>query len=231
MRKPNSENLQSKRHQSGNAMIYVLIGIALIGFLTVTMSRQTEQADSQDIDDEIAELYALQLIEYANAAKGVIDQMEMTGTSFNQFVLANPSSTPYNTPPHIHKIYHPQGGGLTYIPEGQEELPFVDAGNAFEGWHFTNAINVEWTPSTQNDLLLSAYSVDPTVCAKINEKITGSGTVPQMTSGDLSDFMRNSGTNTDLTAALCPGCEGYPMLCVQTFGGSGMGMYSILLAR
>lgn len=227
MRKPNSENLQSKRHQSGNAMIYVLIGIALIGFLTVTMGRQNEQADSQDIDDEMAELYALELIEYANAAKSVLEQMRMTGTTIDEFIFANPTSTPYGTPPHIHKVFHPQGGGLTY-KELPENIKYDNSVASPPGWYFKE-MDVEWTPSTATDIVFSAYRIKTSVCEKIQEKITGSSD-PNSYFGNMYDVFADQSNAAKLDTTFCPSCEGYPSLCLDNNGGIST-FYSVLLAR
>lgn len=228
MRKPNSENLLHKQEQSGNALIYVLIGIALIGFLTVTMSNQGEQADGETIDDELAELYALELIEYAQAAKSVVDQMEMTGTGFNDFDFINPTSTPYNTAPYIHKIFHPQGGGLTY--KGNKYAPeFFDEADD-RGWNIISN-NVEWTPSSADDIILTFLDVNAVICANINKKISGSSTIPALTGSGLNAFFLEGGSLENFNAVRCPTCEGYPSFCLSNQTSDSFAFYNILLAR
>lgn len=223
MRKPDSDNLT----QRGNAMIYILIAIALIGFLTVTLNNQNEQADSQNIDDELAELYALELIEYAATAKSVIDQMEITGTNFNDFDFVNPTSaTLFNTAPHIHKIFHPQGGGLTYkdtttFPSGT----FLSTA----GWQFADTTDIEWTATTANDLIFTALDINQTVCEGINEKITGSSSIPPSTA-TLADLFTEGTASIDLTAINCAGCENYPSLCLEDSAGD-YGFYNIMFNR
>ena len=214
---------------SGNALIYVLIGIALIGFLTVSMTNQADQASSQDISDEEAELYVLELLEYMNSAKNVISQMETTGTDFNEFDFMRPTDSNFNTAPNIHKVYHPEGGGLIAEPIPDTNLPFLnDSGTTQEGWHFTNDINMEWTPSTADDLLISAYSVSQNICEQFNKKVVGNTTTPA-TASTHEDYILN---NTDFDTTYCTsGCENNPMLCVENDSGDGWSIYAILIAR
>ena len=40
----------STNTERGNAMVYILIALALFGFLTVTMSRQSGQSDSRNLN-------------------------------------------------------------------------------------------------------------------------------------------------------------------------------------
>lgn len=223
MRKRDSDKLC----QRGNAMIYVLIGIALIGFLTVTLTNQNQQSDSQNLDDELAELTALKFAEYAQTAKGVIDQMEMTGTTFGDFDFINPTSaTPFNTAPHIHKIYHPQGGGFNY----KDTTSFTSgAFLSTTGWNFTNATNVEWTPSASTDIIFTALDISQSLCQNINKKITGSTSIPVSTA-TIATLFSEASASADLTTTNCASCEGYPSLCLEDSAGD-YAYYNIIFSR
>ena len=223
MRKQNSE----KSTENGNALIYVIIAIALIGFLTVSLSNQANQSDGQNIDDELAELVALELIEYAQTAQQVIEQMEITGTSFTEFDFINPTSATYNTAPHIHKVYHPQGGGFNY-KESDSFATGVFLSTT--GWNFSNATNVEWTRSGATDLIFTALDINATVCATLNEKITGSTTIPTNTT-TIALLFSEASAATELNTTNCAaGCEGYPSLCIEDSGGD-YAYYNILINR
>ena len=95
-RKRTTYRLRMTNNQSGNAMIYVLIALALFGFLTLTLSRSNNQADGQDIDDEQAELYALELMEYAASAQAVVDQMLFSGSEIDDLDFVIPSDPAFN---------------------------------------------------------------------------------------------------------------------------------------
>jgi hypothetical protein len=216
-------------------MIYVLLAIALFGILTATLSSQNNQSDGQDIDDEMVELYANELIEYAAAAKQVVDQMLMTGSSIDDLDFINPESAGFDTPPHIHKVFHPQGGGLNYV--GPSYPPFDEAYHPTyeEGWHIL-LNNVEWTPSTATDILFSAFFIEEQVCAAINKQITGSETIPVHAIGGYGPNAHFAvpapyAAPIEFTSAECPECEGYPSLCMVNTLEDSWTFYNIIAAR
>lgn len=219
----NSENSR----QSGNALIYIIIAIALIGFLTVTLTGQSNQAENQTIDDETAELAALELIEYAQAAKSVVEQMQITGSSFTALDTINPASAPYATAPHIHKIFHPQGGGLAF----KRTSDF--ASGVFlstTGWNFSKGTHVEWTKTTATDLIFTAMDINQTVCEKINDKFRSDLTAPADATTVTIAALFSESAATNLTATNCAQCEGYPSLCVEDSAGD-FAFYNILIGR
>ncbi len=226
---PSTQPLSKPASQRGNAMIYVLIALALFGALTLTLSSQNEQADGEEISDEQAELYAVELIEYAASAKNVVDQMIMTGTSINELDFVNPSSAGFDTPPHIHKVYHPSGGGLNYQAGFNENI--IDGFSA--GWYVMSETNVEWTPTTADDVILSALRVSEKVCATINKKITGSLDIPQTAIGLNNLFDPNNVAKGDFLNTSCTtdACIGYPSLCVQNITDLDYGFFNIVAAR
>lgn len=215
------KTLQKQRSlaQNGNAMIYVLLAIALLGFLTVTLSRQNNQSDGQDINDDLAELYANELIEYAATAENVINMMVATGTEINELDFINPSSAGFNSGSHIHKVFHPVGGGLNYQEDISNKIG-VAANNP--KWIFSNNVNVEWTSTIANDALLAAKAVKKEVCENINKQVFGSKDIPQFTSDDLS---------SGLTNVICPECDGYPNFCALNSAGTVYSYFSIIAAQ
>lgn len=230
LQKKNSS--QNEENTRGNAMIYILLAIALFGILTATLSGQNADSDGQDIDDEMVEFYANELLEYSAAAKSVVDQMLITGSTIDDLNFVNPTSAGFDTPPHIHKVFHPEGGGLTYQYTFSENI-FGDVPsnlNYYNGWFINTLGNVEWTPSTQTDIILSALRIRRDVCEKINEKITGSQTTPALNTNNYSIFQENFYT-TDLTTTSCSGCDGYVTLCVENSAGTYWSLYTILAAR
>ena len=217
-----------KTDEQGNAMIYILIALALFGFLTVALSRQNDQADGQDLTDEQVQLYANELIQYTVAAEHVIDQMLATGSEVDDLVFLNPGSAGFDTGSHIHKVFHPLGGGLNYQATYSEEIE--NSAGSGHGWYFDNLGDVEWTETTGDDVILSALEIKESVCEEINRKITGSTTIPQITTG-LGAIFDPAVNTTDLTTTSCAGCDGFPSLCVENSAGTGWGFYTIIGAQ
>lgn len=206
-------------------MVYVLLAITLFGVLTATLASQNNQADGQDIDDELVELYANELIEYAAAAKNVVDQMIMTGSTIDDLDFVQPNVASFDTAPHVHKVYHPQGGGLNY----QETFSEAIHNNISSAWTIRTNANVEWTTTAGTDVILSAYSIKKEVCEKLNEKITGSTTMTATINAHDEYFLSTSGEpmyTTDL-----PGAYGMFTLCVENDSGNNYTFYTVIAAR
>jgi len=216
--------ISSYNAQSGNVMVYLLLALGLIGFLTFTLLRQNDQAGQQDIDNEQLALYAQDLISYAHTAGSAVEMMEIQGSRLDQIDLTAPDQAAFNTGSPIHKLYHPQGGGLLY----QASLPSAISGTAAQ-WAMNNTINVEWTASTGTDILLTAYDISRAVCSEINRYILGNDTIP-VTANSHDNYFLDSGT-TNLDATECSDCEGYSSLCVQDSSGGVFSYYTIIGAQ
>ena len=222
-----------KGGEDGNALIYVLIAIVLFAALSFTVARQNNHAETSNLDDAKAELYAEQLIAYASQAKNTIDQMTFTGTKINDLDFTLPSDSGFNTAPNINKVYHPAGGGLSpgNIPEKAQQQITSDP---VSSWYMGRFNNIEWTKTAAQDVVLTAYQVDKAVCKKINLKVTGSQAIPVL-NGDLREYLVDgrfhSLGNSDLPTFRCPDCEGYLSLCVSNVPVTTFAFYNVLAAQ
>lgn len=205
----------------GNAMIYVLITIALLGILTVTLARQNDQSEGQDLSDEKIEIYTHELLAYAANAEQVIDMMMATGTDMSTLDFINPKSSNFDIPPHGHKIFHPAGGGLQYLNKFNQEAQDDPASL----WVFSQDTNIQWTPTPINDVILFALFLKKPICEAINKKITGSKDIPQTLHQHIYYLSHN------LNKAECPDCDGYASLCVGNNVNNFYSFYSIILAQ
>ena len=229
----NHEQFINRRHERGNALVYVLIAIALFAALSFTMSRQSDTGEAGGLSDEKAELQAADMITYASQARSVIDQMTITGSSIDTLNFTTPNGAGFNTPPHIDKIYHPDGGGLSEPSLPPEAVAQITA-SPEAGWYMGLFNNVEWTQTTATDVLLVAFQISKKVCEKINLKITGSSTIPAV-GVPLRDVLvsqsLHTGGNQEFNTADCPGCGKYHSLCVSDTGGTMWAFYNILAPR
>lgn len=218
------DRISARRAERGNALIYVLIAIALFAALSFTLSRQTDTSEAGTLSREKAELYATQLITYSAQAKSALDQMLFTAaTHIDDLNFTAPTDAGFDTGVPIHKIYHPKGGGL--LPGKLPVEAIAQVTNDPEpGWYIGRFNNVEWTASANQDVILLAYQIDPTVCGLINEKINGSSAIPTLTTpirNVMIDDALHGGTNVDLTTDggdICPDCANIGALCVQEGG-------------
>lgn len=216
----------------GNALIYILLALALLGGLTMVLSR-TNDSGGDNLDYEKTELLTAHMTAYAGSAKSAIDQMMMGGTSVNNLIFFSPNQASFDsTGNNIHKVYHPDGGGLAYeIPD-----PNLFTGTSTvppPGWYVGRFNNVQWTPTAANDIVLAAFGISQGVCASINKKTTGSATIPALggTGNPATYFVNTTITgvaNAAFTTAVCASCEGYPSLCVSSGGATYFTYYNII---
>lgn len=248
-----SQNMKTKReqksrhraHERGNALIYVLIAIVLFAALSFTFSRQTDTSEAGGLDAQKAELYATQLITYAANAKQAYDKMDFSGIQLGDIDFTLPADSTFNDAPTIKKFFHPDGGGfnLETLPD---EVAVSGVTDPVPGWYMGRFNNVEWTASTETDIILTAYGIKQPVCEDINEKITGDKTIPSIgnalkevlvpkTVGGITNF--TTGANKDLTTdpaasspvAICPECHNRATLCVEN--GEIYAFYSVIADR
>ena len=219
-----------KNQQSGNAMIYILIALALLGALTMVLARGGSEGGS-DLTADQAELMTTRMTATSGVAKNAVDQMMMSGTSVSSLNFVTPNVASYDTAPHYNKVFHPDGGGLSL--EKDAKLFTGTDTTPVPGWYMGRFNNIEWTPTAANDVVLAAHDISQAVCANINKKITGDGAIPVLLgTGDPATYFVNTSfggpANANLTTAICAACEGHPALCVSNTGATQFTYYSII---
>ena len=224
--------------EAGNALIYVLIAIVLFAALSMTLTRQTDTNEAGTLSDDRAELYATQLISYSAQAKSAVDQMLFMGAAIDDLDFMDPSDEDFSEGTQadiIKRVFHPEGGGLIKgrIPA---EAVNQSTSDPEPGWYIGQFNNVEWTASEDDDVILVAYQIKQEVCAKINEKITGTTTIPTL--GDsiketMIDDTLYTGSNVDLTtdpsgSPICGDCDEMGSLCVENQAQDAYGFYTVI---
>ncbi len=228
-REQKSKIIVHRHNERGNALIYVLIAIVLFAALSFTLTRQSRNSGTSEIDEAQAQIYATEFLTYSAQVRSVLDQMIFSGSDIDDLDFTQPSGSSFNTAPYLHKIFHPQGGGLTlnHIPE---KASYQISSGLPTGWYLGRFNNVEWTPSAATDVILTAHQISKQVCQAINKSLTGSDTIPAL-SGNLNVNLIDYGTNDDLDTAACAACEGMSTLCVSNADVSAYSFYTIVADR
>lgn len=208
-------------------MIYVLIVVALFAAVNFILSKQNDGSEMGTLSSDKVEIYASDIQQTAYQVKQAIDQMVFTGVQPDQLDFTLPSDEPdfsdASTVPYHRKVYHPLGGGLSVPSIPSEAISEVDNDPA-PAWYLLRAYNVEWTPTSQDDVMLVAHQINEGVCALINKKITGSTDISTM---DIEGYLLSSDDFT-VDDSGCTECEGSSSLCVTD--GSGMYSYYNIIA-
>ena len=213
----------------GNAMIYILLALALLAGLTMVLNRGSD-VGGDDIAKDKAELLALQITAQAGSAKNAVDQMMMSGTPVTSLNFVLPSDPTFNTGSNIHKVYHPAGGGLSYKKPESTIFDTLTSYSTLGGWYMTRTNNIEWTPTTAPDVLFVAWRIHRAICESINKKITGSTTIPTIAS-PAEVFLgtaHGAASNANLMIADCAACNGYAALCVADATSQNFAYYNII---
>ncbi len=218
----------------GNVVIYVLIALGLLALLTSAITSQNTESND-NIDDDKAKLLAADVMSYSGTAKTVIDNMVMAGTNEASLNFVRPNQSSFSVEPYYDKVYHPEGGGLGAPTIKDDLFSYADVETA-SGWHVGRFNNVEWTPSGAQDIIMSAYGIDRTVCAKLNKKITGDAAIPALDAGGNAvrffvDKDVSGITNVDFMEADCTACNGFPALCVSNGARTVWIYYNIISAQ
>lgn len=231
----NSDLSPRHRAQSGNAMIYILIALALFGALTMILSRQNERSSNESVTEDLLNFEATRLKSYAASAQDSVNKMIMSGSNVDELDFTMPNSPSYELGITIQKVFHPEGGGL--LPGTVETRIFTGTDNAPPpGWYMGRFNHVQWTPTTATDVVLTAHQISQPLCAQINRDITGSDVIPAIAgTGILRDYfiddVLHTGTNANLTTIVCAACDQKPVLCVSNAAQNMWSVYFVIEGR
>lgn len=221
--------------QRGNAMVYVLIVVALFGALSFVLARQTDTSETGNVSNEQIEIFAGVIQQAAMQLKQSVEQMTFTGTQVADLDFVTPDDAAFETGSAANKVFHPHGGGVI-LPRIPDDALNEISNDPAARWYIGRFNNIEWTPSGTEDVVLTAHQITRAVCEKINFKLTGSTVIPDIVSDQVNELLideaeSSAGSNIQFTSAECPGCYGQPSLCVKDNGVNAWSFYSIIAAE
>lgn len=179
--------------QQGNIILYVLLGIVLVGLLTVAI--RNSGGMRSDIDAEDMVLKAGQVQRHANEVAQAVSMMisDRVSEADLRFALPDDNTTEYGdiaTTPE-YQIFSPQGGKVTYRqpPEGAQ----VTAAP----WEFFATTAIPQMGSDKAELIAVLPDVKEELCTQINKQVgqvvtavpadLSTGTTPDCVMGANSD--------------------------------------------
>lgn len=231
---------KTRRHETGNAMIYILIAIVLFGALTFIVARQGDNSETGALDSERTEIAATQIIETSMQLKQGIDQMLYSGSEPDDLNFVTPDDEPTYSAgtSHVHKVFHPSGGGLLLHPIPSQAVEQI-SNDPPARWYIGRFLNVEWTASAAEEVIMVAHQLSTPVCRAINQKLFGNP-APLTTTANprdlLIDNVLHGGTNPpEWTTVTCTDCEGKIAGCIEgpseIAGENIRSFYSIIVSR
>jgi len=217
-------------NRSGNILLYVLIAILLFAALSFALMRMGggDNSAGGSLTNDKANLRAGEIIDYGTAAHSTVEQMRtLMNVLPTEFSFMKPGDPAYTTPPHTAKVFHPAGGGLNIFTDAPE---LYANGTSGRGWVAQQGTNVGWSETSASDILFTFVDVNKKICSAINNRLFKDSSIPDMTITVDAAFVHGGGDDVDLTAAVCPSCNGRPNLCVKDSGGT-YAYYNVVLSR
>lgn len=203
--------------QRGSVLIFLFIGIILFAALALAVSQgfRLSEGSTGMASEEKARLDASNVLDFARAVQNGVQEMKLNGVVTSAIDFVRPGDEPaYSTAPHTAKIFHPNGGKVTFI-EAWSSLGATD-------WYFVEN-TVEGIGGSGDELILSLLGVSDSMCSQINEILTGSNAVPAAVA-DIHDMFELGTSLVD--SAECAPCVGKAAMCVS--GGGGNAFYFVL---
>jgi hypothetical protein len=152
--------------ENGNILVYVLIGIVLIGLLTAALSQNSD--GGKDVDQERLLIRATEIQRYAAQVQKATTHVIQTGISETDLRFAHPkAANDYGTittnPPA--QVFHPDGGATEY------RLPPVGIQETAGEWEFFGTSHIPQVGSDRADLIMVLPNVTLDFCTTINRQL------------------------------------------------------------
>jgi hypothetical protein len=161
--------------QRGNVLFYILIAIALLAALTYAVA-QSSRGNVSQLSAEKGRLLATEIIEYSNIMASAVAQLKLRGVKeselcFDDAGWGNNDYDHAGCADSLHKIFHPQGGGLTWTRAPHEAMSTALV--ADDRWHIYSDNEVQDVGTTCADdncseLILVVDELSQVVCEEID---------------------------------------------------------------
>jgi len=214
--------------QSGNVLLFVLIAILLIGLLTISLTRSSNNTNETGSYEQNV-IVLNQIMRYAKNIENAITQLLARGCSENELSFENNVVAGYtnaNAPAdNSCHLFEPEGAGLTW-----ETPPATVTALPYEIFGETTIHGVGTTDSplvaSNADLVIYLPDIPVNLCTIINRTINNGVTAIPEDGGDIIDGAdaKFTGTYTNVEsvsgevgATICP-AGGTTPLCGITTG-------------
>lgn len=171
--------VHDRRSESGNAMIYIFIAIALLAALSFAVSQSSRSAGKSLAEDRAA-LVASEIISYGDTVAKASGQLRLRGIKDYQLRFAHPDAPAdygtYDDEPTA-EIFNPAGGGVLYRappPQAGSGPPLVyeiSGDVAIDRIGLTGCTAPAHQPEDCSELLIVVAGLRKEVCQMINDQL------------------------------------------------------------
>ena len=177
--------------EGGNALIFILIAIALLGLLTVSLSKSS--SDSNDTGSfEQNQIAASEILTYAKSIENAVQSLLARGCSENEISFENGVVAGYTNPnsptDNSCHVFDVAGAGMTYIKPNENWLDkSFSASSSYGNIVFTGHPRIIGIETTRAELTLITPYLNLNTCEAIN-KITKITNPPPVDSYNSPNF-------------------------------------------
>ncbi len=223
------------KHQSGNALWFILVAIGLLGLLTVMMSRSSSSTNETGGYEQNI-IHANKILSYAKSMENAVQSLLARGCSENDISFWHDSdgngtengsddyfnaNSPTDRSCHVFDV---AGAGLTWTTPNENWLDQTQNAQTFFGDYTISTGNRLTSLETNNlDLLIFLSWIPIDLCESINNLLFSSSDITQDNAGfSRSPFAHGNysvaGSNITLSSPLHSG-EASGCFTSQTNGG------------
>lgn len=235
----NLEKHKKYNNESGNVLFLILIAVALFAALSYAVTSST-RSGSGDASSETNLISSAQVTQYPSSVSTAIVRMIIAGTAVDTVRFNRPSEFTDLDSTAI-GVFHPSGGGATYVQAPADVMVSGSPGN----WVFNGELEVPdigTAGAGGNDIVAYLVGIKQAICKKINQEHGLGSTIPVLSadrSGDYGDRMYDDGTTDySLPTTDVPDIDdgsgsfdGKPFGCFQNAGPGDYVYYHVIVER
>lgn len=231
--------LFTKNCQRGNVLFLILIAVALFAALSYAVT-SSMRSSGGSADSETNLINSAQITQYPASIATAILRMVSTGTSLDEIRFNTPSEFDDLDAPTI-GVFHPTGGGATYITAPPDIMVSGTPGT----WYFNGDLeipDIALAGAGGNDIIAYLVGIKQAICLKINQEHGLGNSIPilnadrsaqytkRMYDDGTTDYVLPTGDVPDITDG-SGSFDGKPFGCFQNAGGGDYVYYHVVAER
>ncbi len=229
----------AKSQEDGNVLFLILIAVALFAALSYAVTSSTRSSGG-NASSETNKISSAQIAQYPASISTAIVRMIISGIDADEIRFNRPSEFSTLDSSSI-GVFHPQGGGATYVPAPDDIMVSGNPGQ----WVFNAELEVPDVSTSGvggNDIIAYLVGIKQSICSKINDEYGMGTTIPVLSADRSSQYtsrMYDDG-NTDYVMPTTDvpdiddgsgSFDGQPFGCFQNGGAGDYVYYHVVLER
>lgn len=227
-------SMPRNKSESGNAFLFILIGIVLFAGLAYTVSRSMRSDTTSNMSKQQVTIAVSDLMSYAESLARGVSRLRGKGISENDISFEAPgvASNP-NCGDDRCKLFHMSGGSMSLqdIASSLRLDSSADQRWQFSGYHEIPGIGTDGGNATNSELIAFIEGLPREVCAAINVKLAGSDTIPVLSTAINPSAGEPFAGSFGTLVIDGPGIDGRNAYCVQNGAAGRYIFYNVLIAR